>query len=491
MAPPNQTVDDPPAPPSVRSPERPAVTSGSTGSRSLPARAAAELRQFPRQFWLLAFGVFILLSGLDMCFPFESTYLHDRLGISMTTVGLLLGVPLLAALPFYVLDGAITDRFGRKPAMVTGICFVVGLYTTLAFAGVVWQIAIAISLEAAFGWALFLTGSNAMVADLVPMKRRAEAYGITRVALHIGMVLGPLIGAVLIARDPTYRLMFLMGAGIMAFFVVLVLVAFRETRPPEAKTGASMSATLKGYGTVLHDRRFLAFCAIAVLPLFVFGQIWSVLPVMLRNAHDVSPRTWGFLIAFYALSVVIFQYPVIRALRGRDHIKVMAVASLLVGLGMAGAVLVPWGPLTFVCMFLLGQGVLLLIPISSSIAAAMAPIELRGRYMGAWVLAQEAGYALGPTFGGMAMDGLGERGAALLAMGCGLTGAALYAALARRLRGRALVPTAGPAVASQTATASTAASDRMPAVSPPGVNATVSESDEAIGDTLAGETPIA
>jgi MFS family permease len=405
-----------------------------TPTSGLVGRAIVELRVFPRQFWLLAGGFFVLLCGIDMCFPFETTYLHDRLGYSMTTIGLLLGVPLLCALPFYVLDGAITDKYGRKPAMIAGICFVAALYTTMAFAGALWQIAIAVSAEAAFGWALFLTGSNAMIADLVRFERRAEAYSITRVALHVGMVVGPLIAALIIARDPTYRALFLTGAGICLVYVAIVVLAFRETRPAAARSGTSIGGTVHGYGHVLADRRFLAFCAIAFLPLYGFGQIWTMLPVMLRNAQDMPAHTWGVVIAFYAVSVAIFQYPMIRWLRHRDHVLLMAAASLLIGLGLGGAVLVPWGPLTFVCMFVLGQGALLLIPISSTVSAEMAPVALRGRYMGTWTLVQQAGYALGPTFGGMAMDGLGERGAALVTIACGLIGAALYAALARRFR---------------------------------------------------------
>ena len=424
-------ADTPPSGAPVRAESAP---NGAPPRAGVLARARAEVRVFPRQFWLLAFGFFVLLCGIDMCFPFETTYLHDRLGYSMTTIGLLLGVPLLAALPFYIIDGAIADRYGRKPSMVVGICAVIGLYLTLAFAGELWQIAIAVSVEAAFGWALFLTGSNAMVADLVAFERRAEAYSITRVALHIGMVVGPLLAAVVLAADETYRWLFLIGTSICAAFVLIVLVLFRETLPKEARTGEPLHVTVRGYATVLHDRRFLAFCAVALLPLYAFGQIWSVFPVMLRNAHDVSPRTWGVLLAFYALSVAVFQYPMIRWLRRRDHVKLMAAASLFIGLGLGGAVLVPWGVATFACVFLLGQGVLLLIPISSTVSAELAPVALRGRYMGTWTLVQMAGYALGPTFGGMAMDRLGERGAALVIVACGVTGAALYWGLARRFR---------------------------------------------------------
>jgi MFS family permease len=436
MTPPADT-QPPGAPPRAPAPESASGADPEAGAPSragLIGRARAEFRVFPRQFWLLAFGFFVLLSGIDMCFPFETTYLHDRLGISMTTIGLLLGVPLLIAIPVYILDGVITDRYGRKPAMIVGVCFVAVLYSTLALSGVVWHIAVAVSLEAAFGWALFLTGSNAMIADLVPIERRAEAYGITRVALHIGMVAGPLIGAVIIARDPTYRSLFLTGVSICVVFILLVVFAFRETRPAAARAESSIGETVRGYGHVLRDRRFLAFCAIAFLPLYAFGQIWSTLPVMLRNAQGMPVSTWGYVVAFYALGVVVFQYPMIRLLRKKDHVLLMAAASALIGLGLGGAVLVPWGALTFASMFVLGQGALLLIPISSTVSAEMAPVALRGRYMGTWTLVQQAGYALGPTFGGMAMDGLGEQGAALVIVACGLTGATLYVALARRFR---------------------------------------------------------
>jgi MFS family permease len=401
---------------------------------SIARRTAGELRAFPRQFWLLSGGVVVLLSGVDMVYPFETTYLHTRLGVSMTTVGLLLGVPVLAVLPLHAVGGALTDRYGRKTAMAVAICVVVGLYSTFAFATAVWQIAIAITLEAAIGWALFLTGSNAMVADLLPHERRAEAYSITRVALHIGMVVGPLLGGAIIAADPTFRGLFLTGAGICAAFVVIVLALFKETRPPEARQHGNLVATMAGYAVVLRDRRFLAFCAMSLLPLYGFGQIWAIFPMALRTAHGVSPRSWGFLLAFYALSVAVFQYPVIRWLRRRDHLLLMAASSALIGVGLCGAVLAPWGPLTFLFVFVLGEGVVFLIPISSTVSAELAPVELRGRYMGAWTLVQMGGFALGPTFGGMAMDGLGSRGAFILVGGIGLLGAALFALTAGHFR---------------------------------------------------------
>jgi len=69
-------------------------------------------------------------------------------------------------------------------------------------------------------------------------------------------------------------------------------------------------------------------------------------------------------------------------------------------------------------------------------------VALRGRYMGAWTLVQMGGYALGPTFGGWALDGLGARPAFSLVGVLALTGSLLFALNAKRLR-----PTAGETLA--------------------------------------------
>jgi MFS family permease len=403
---------------------RPAGPGGATGR---PART------FPRQFWLLAGAFMFLMVGIDMCFPFETTYLTTRLNVSMSTIGLMLGIPLLAVLPLYALDGAIADHYGRRPAMVIGIAVVAGLYLSFALSHSLWPIVVMVSIEAAFGWALFLTGSNAMVADLVVPARRAEAYSITRIALDLGMTAGPLIAGVLIAVDPTFHALFLTGAALCVGFVCVVLALFRETRPAVAERhDLNLLHTLRGYAVVLRDRRFLAFCGMALLPLYGFGQIWVVFPIALRQQHGVSARQWGYLLAFYAIVGAASQYPVVRWLRGRNHLYAMAASSALIGVGLAGAVLAPAGLLTVCFVFALSQGVVLLIPIASAIAADLAPPALRGRYMGAWTLVQMGGYGLGPTFGGMALDRLGAQRAFALIGCCGLLGALLFAAAARR-----------------------------------------------------------
>ncbi len=343
----------------------------------------------------------------------------------MTSVGLIIGLPILAGLPFQIAGGAIADRFGRRVVLIVAVCAGIILFEGLALARQPWQVVAVIALEAVFGWAMFLTATNAMLADFTPPARRSEAYGISRVATNAGMVTGPLIAALLLGAGLGYRTLFASGGLVCALFLVLVLAFLKESRPAGV---VARAPTGGGYRVVLGDRRFLALCAIALLPLYGFGQIYVTLPVLLRESVGVSPAQWGLLAALYAGAGVLFQYPIVRRTRGFDKLALLSLASACLGVGLAGAAFAPKGLATAACVLLISAGSMLLVPIAAALVSQMAPLELRGRYMGTWTLVWMTGTALAPIFGGLALDHLG-RAAYLVILAVCLLGALLLALL--------------------------------------------------------------
>ena len=106
-------------------------------------------------------------------------------------------------------------------------------------------------------------------------------------------------------------------------------------------------------------------------------------------------------------------------------------------------------------------GETLLSPVASAEVSDLAPEAVRGRYMGVWTVVWNGGAALGPAFGGWAMDTVGGRQAFAILLVVGLVGAGSFLALApgwrrRRVRaggsdrdappadGRAASPATGP-----------------------------------------------
>jgi len=395
-------------------------------------RIVADLKGLPRPLWLLAAGTVVYLIGVEMSYPYETLYLHGRLGVSMTTLGLILGITLLATLPLQVIGGALCDKVGRRPVLILGILGSMTLYGGLALTTDLTVIVAIIAFEAAFGWAQYVTASNAIIADVTTMEQRAEAFSVSRVALNLGIAIGPLIALPLLAHDPSFRLNFVASAVVIAGFLVIVVAWVKETRPADVQAG-SVFASFRGYGKVLRDRVMLAFCLIILLPCFAFGQIWATLPVMLNDLHGVTAQRWSVAMIAYGLCLVVLQYPVVRVLGRGDLMLAMALSCVSQGLGIGAAAFVPW-PWTLACIAAIALGIVLMIPIASTVVSRLAPVELRGRYMGVWTLIFMGGYALGPLLGGWALEALGGRASFAMTGAVCLLGAALFPLLRRAVQ---------------------------------------------------------
>jgi MFS family permease len=146
----------------------------------------------------------------------------------------------------------------------------------------------------------------------------------------------------------------------------------------------------------------------------VFFQFFVGLPVELR-AHGISMREYGALIAINPVLVVLLQIPAGELIASRRRANVLALASLLLGIGfgcMAWSGSMP-AYVTGIVLFTLGE--ILFAPASVAVVADMAPPELRGRYQGVFALSFTAAFAAAPALGGYVMTAAGSF---WLWMGC-------------------------------------------------------------------------
>lgn len=413
-----------------------------SGARAALAGLLGDLRAFPRQFWILVAGTFVYTGAAALGFPFEGIYLSQTLHISLTLIGVVFGLVTLAVMPFQVLGGTLTDRFGRKSMMI--VAAVSAAIWFLGFAAVhhAWQVAILVAMEGAFGWPLFQTAANAMTADLLPEQQRAEAFSVLRTAMNVGVVGGPPIGGLALTLGASFRELFVAAAGGCLSFLVLVAVFLRETRPESARhPGRHVDAAGRsGWAIVTGDGRFRLFCAVAVLPVFCFGMFGAMYSIFITRFLHVPTSTWSLLLALNAAVVALLGYPVMRAVRNVDRMLLLSVSSVFVAVGLGGtAVAQPgWQLYALVCVLSLGE--VLLGPVAAAVVSDLAPEAIRGRYNGAWTIVWNGGASLGPAFGGWSMQTLGGRETFGIVFFVGLAGAGLFLLL----RGRVVAPTAAP-----------------------------------------------
>ena len=412
-------------------------------------QSVRDLKGMPDQFWVLTLGIFIYVGAAALAFPFEAIYLRRYLGTSMTMIGVVFGLVPLAVMPLQFWGGQLTDRIGRRVVIMLSVLVGVVWFVGFAYVTEVWQVAALVALESALGWPLFQTASNAMVADLLPPDRRQQGFGVTRVAMNLGVVIGPALAGLALGWGATFRELFLAAAAGCTLMVVIMAIWIRESRPASALLRVKHVDTKgrSGYRRVFHDRVFIIFCLVAVLPVFCFGNFGSIYAVYITTFLGVSNSEWGYLLALNAGIVAVVQYPLVSALRFRNRMVLLAMASALLALGLGGSAFA--GPLwsLVILISVLSVGEMLLSPVAAAEVADLAPEAVRGRYMGVWTVVWNGGAALGPAFGGWAMDSLGGREAFVALLVVGLAGAVLFLALAPGWRRRRTEMTAARAPA--------------------------------------------
>jgi MFS family permease len=380
---------------------------------------------YPRPFWILFWGSLVNSAGSGMVWPFLTIYVRQLLHVPLTTVTLLFTFNSVAGLVAMSFVGPAVDRFGRKRAMVLGLaanCLVL-FSMSLAQSWAAW--AVLMALWGALG-PLYRVGADAMVADLTEPERRAGAYSLLRVAGNLGFAIGPAVGGFITSASYTFA--FYVASGAQAFFAALVGRGTRETLPRGAQTSVD---SRRGYGPVLRDRRFLAFCAVYTLATMPSALMMMLLAVYAKENFRMPESQYGFIMATNATMVVLFQYAVTRASSPHRPLNVLAFGALLYGIATGSVALGSsfWG--FWISMVILTVGELLLAPTGTAFAANLAPADMRGRYMGLYGLSWGVSFGIAPVIGGWLNDNVAPAAIWYAGLAMGLAAAAGFLLLKR------------------------------------------------------------
>ena len=108
---------------------------------------------------------------------------------------------LFAAIQFVSspVQGTLSDRFGRRPVILLS-CFGLGMdFILMAMSRSLGWLLAARCFSGAF--AASFTTANAYIADVTPVEKRAQAYGLLGAAFGVGFIVGPIVGGLLGSWD--------------------------------------------------------------------------------------------------------------------------------------------------------------------------------------------------------------------------------------------------------------------------------------------------
>ncbi|CAL9485799.1 Multidrug resistance protein MdtH [Streptomyces sp. enrichment culture] len=383
----------------------------------------------PGGFWWLWLSTLVNRTGAFVL-TFLSLFLTQELGFSGWYAGLVVALHGLGGIAGSPLGGMLSDRWGRRPTMVTGHLAAAACAASLAVVTSPWAVA-AVVLLMGVAMQSVRPAIGATIADQVPEHDRRRAYALNYWALNLGFAIAAIGGGAALFLG--YRTLFLLEAVATTLCALIVFVRLPETRPevPLDADGKREAGPRLTTLDVLRDGPFRTLVLLSLLVCTVFSTPWVGLPLTMTH-QGLSAESYGVVIAVNGVVIVGFQLLVNRITEKRSPVALLVTSSLLFAVGTGATALVGTQLMFAVTVVVWTIGEMVYVPVNAAATARLAPVHARGRYQGVMGMAWSIGGFIAPVTAGWVVEGPGPEA---LWFGCAavaMVAAAGYALLLRR-----------------------------------------------------------
>ncbi|MFD6247125.1 MDR family MFS transporter [Streptomyces roseolus] len=373
---------------------------------SLRRSAYATVSGLPQGFWWLWLSTLVNRTGAFVL-TFLSYYLTVELGYSAWFAGLVVALHGLGGVAGSPLGGMLTDRWGRRPTMITMHLGAAACAAALAFVTSAWGVA-AVVLLMGVAMQAVRPSINATIADMVPADDVRRAYALNYWALNLGFAVASIAGGA--AAFLGYRTLFLVDAVATTLCAVIVFLRLPETRPErtaEKRAGQGGAAEKVSMLDVLRDAPFRTLVLLNLLVCLVFTAPWIGLPLTMAE-QGLPPSSYGLVIAVNGVVIVGFQLLVNKVTERRSPVVLLTVSSLLFAVG-TGATALAGSSVAFAATVVVWTiGEMVHVPTNAAATARLAPEHARGRYQGVMGMSWAVAGFVAPILAGAIVDGPGS-----------------------------------------------------------------------------------
>jgi predicted MFS family arabinose efflux permease len=357
-------------------------------------------RGLPRAVWWLSLALLVNRAG-TMVLPFLSLYLTQQIGLGVSEAGKLVALFGLGSVAGSAIGGWISDRV--DPMRIQRWTLVLTAALMLALIGVesVRWLGTLFFLVGLVGDA-FRPAMMVAATRAAPPELRTRSFALIRLAANAGMAIGPATGGWLASYN--YDLLFIVDAvTCVGAAVVLLFTLGTMPRPEGADAPDSFRASL----SPLRDVPFLVFMVAIFAVAISFFQVFTVLPLHLRDSYGLAESGVGSILALNAGLIVLVEMVLLRRLEKVDPLRIAAIGGLLIGGGLA---MLPLGPplaFAIAATVVWSFGEMLLLPISTVIVSNRGGHQNTGGYMGVYMVTFGAAFVVAPWAGTWVYENLG------------------------------------------------------------------------------------
>jgi len=355
------------------------------------------MKQEIRLRWLLLGALFSSI-GMSFIWPLTTIYMHNRLGTSLTEVGIVLLFYSLANVVGSVLGGRLFDRLNPYYLTIGGVTVSLLTLSSLIF-NHDWP-AFPISLiflGLASGWTLTMVNS---LGTTIHSRDGRYIFNMLYFAQNLGVVLGTaMVGYI---YNTSVTLLFGIAASLFVLFLAVAILCYHA---PAVMQRQIIKQENQHVHIALPNRRIMAGFFISLVVIWIMYEQWVSNLSVYMTGMGIPMKDYSLLWTLNAGLIVVFQALInwfshyISNLYMQVYAGIFFVAVSFVTLIFAKDYLH-----FVIAMVILTMGEATAFPAIPAIVNNLTPVAVKGKYQGmanAWA---SVGKAVGPLFGGIVID---------------------------------------------------------------------------------------
>ncbi len=324
-----------------------------------------------------------LLSGVslaqdaasDLLYPLMPILLTTVLGAPVAAVGIIEGVAEGASSLLKYLSGRLSDRFGRKPAIVAGYSLAAVGKVVIAMAAV-WPVVFVGRVVDRIGKGMRGAPRDALLAVDVDKQHLGRVFGFHRTADNLGAVVGPALGLLVLTMANQNLRTALWIAVIPAMLSVVLTFGVRESRTDHSlrRATAVPSRVSELPRRVRSLAMLLGFIALVNFPD----------SLLLLHLNEIGYSATAILLIYmlFNFAKTLIAFPAGMMADRLPKSRVYALGLLCFTAGYVGLGVLPHGPWVVLALFVYGGFVGITDGVGKAWISALTPSEHRGHAQG-------------------------------------------------------------------------------------------------------------
>jgi len=331
-----------------------------------------------------------------------------QLGGSGLIVGLLISSFSVAQLLSAPIWGRMSDRYGRRPALLVGLAASALAYIVFAFANSLWLLLLSRIVQGAGGGTTGVI--QAYVTDASEPENRARSLGWLSAATNLGVTIGPAIGALLLLWGRPAP-----GLFAASLCIINIIFAFNylseshdiRARAVSRRAGTSRQAVWRVLTRSAEPAPRLIW--IYAIAMGAFMGMNAILALFLGDEWGVTENTIWIFFTFIGTISVVTRALVLGPLVDRfREAKLSRVGLVLLAMGLATIPLAHNYVMLALAVALVPLGTAFTFPCVTSLLSRVISQYERGLYMGVQQTFGGVARVIAPIWAGWAYDHLGH-----------------------------------------------------------------------------------